>query len=70
LPSGTTGSWLARDGPADDRRRARRGREGYSSSLAAALLRAIGFARATDVIGGVDAWREAGLPLEPYGDRA
>jgi rhodanese-related sulfurtransferase len=41
-------------------------REGYSSSLAAALLRAIGFARATDVIGGVDAWRDAGLPVEPY----
>ncbi len=41
-------------------------REGYSSSLAAALLRAIGFERATDVIGGVDAWREAGLPTEPY----
>jgi rhodanese-related sulfurtransferase len=41
-------------------------REGYSSSLAAALLRAIGFVRATDVVGGVDAWRAAGLPLEPY----
>jgi rhodanese-related sulfurtransferase len=41
-------------------------REGYSSSLAAALLRAIGFERATDVVGGVDGWREAGLPLEPY----
>jgi rhodanese-related sulfurtransferase len=41
-------------------------REGYSSSLAAALLRAIGFTNATDVIGGVDAWREAGLPLDPY----
>jgi rhodanese-related sulfurtransferase len=41
-------------------------REGYSSSLAAALLRAIGFAHATDVSGGVDAWREAGLPVEPY----
>jgi rhodanese-related sulfurtransferase len=41
-------------------------REGYSSSLAAALLRAIGFQRATDVIGGVDAWRESGLPLDPY----
>jgi rhodanese-related sulfurtransferase len=41
-------------------------REGYSSSLAAALLGAIGFARATDVIGGVDAWRKAGLPVEPY----
>ena len=41
-------------------------REGYSSSLAAALLRAIGFQRATDVIGAVDAWREAGLPLDSY----
>lgn len=41
-------------------------REGYSSSLAAALLRAIGFAHATDVIGGVEAWRRAGLPVEPY----
>ena len=41
-------------------------REGYSSSLAAALLQAIGFLRATDVVGGVDAWREAGLPLDSY----
>ncbi len=41
-------------------------REGYSSSLAAALLRAIGFPNATDVIGGVDAWRRAGLPVQPY----
>jgi rhodanese-related sulfurtransferase len=40
--------------------------EGYSSSLAAALLRAIGFARATDVIGGVEGWKAAGLPFEPY----
>jgi rhodanese-related sulfurtransferase len=38
-------------------------REGYSSSLAAAQLRAIGFHRATDVIGGVEAWKEAGLPV-------
>jgi rhodanese-related sulfurtransferase len=41
-------------------------REGYSSSLAAVLRRATGFALATDVIGGVDAWRKAGLPLDPY----
>jgi rhodanese-related sulfurtransferase len=41
-------------------------REGYSSSFAAAWLRQLGFARATDVIGGVDAWLQAGLPLEPY----
>src|SRR5688572_706406 len=41
-------------------------REGYSSSLAAALLRAIGFPRATDVIGGIEGWKAAGLPFEPY----
>jgi len=37
-------------------------REGYSSSLAAASLRAIGLHRATDLAGGVDAWLAAGLP--------
>ena len=39
-------------------------REGYSSSLAAAQLRKIGFANATDVIGGVEASLAAGLPVE------
>jgi rhodanese-related sulfurtransferase len=38
--------------------------EGYQSSLAAATLQALGFARATDVIGGFQAWRDAGLPVE------
>ncbi len=38
-------------------------RQGYSSSLAAASLRAVGLPRATDVAGGVEAWAEAGLPL-------
>ena len=38
-------------------------REGYSSVFAAELLREIGFANATDVIGGVDAWKAAGLPI-------
>jgi rhodanese-related sulfurtransferase len=38
-------------------------RQGYSSSLAAASLRAVGLRRATDVVGGVEAWAEAGLPL-------
>ena len=38
-------------------------RQGYSSSLAAASLRANGLHRATDVIGGVEAWAAAGLPL-------
>jgi rhodanese-related sulfurtransferase len=41
--------------------------EGYSSSLAAARLQSLGLHRATDVIGGFDAWRDAGLPVEPIG---
>ncbi len=40
-------------------------RQGYSSSLAAASLRALGLHRATDVVGGVEAWAAAGLPLTP-----
>jgi rhodanese-related sulfurtransferase len=39
-------------------------RQGYSSSLAAASLRAIGLARATDLEGGVEAWLAAGLPTD------
>jgi len=39
-------------------------RQGYSSSLAAASLRALGLGRATDAIGGVEAWTAAGLPLD------
>ncbi|MGY2128432.1 rhodanese-like domain-containing protein [Blastococcus sp. SYSU DS0617] len=38
-------------------------RQGYSSSLAAASLRAIGLHRATDLVGGVEAWIAAGLPM-------
>ena len=38
---------------------------GYSSSLAAALLRHLGFTRAGDVDGGFEAWAAAGLPVEP-----
>ncbi|GAA5194396.1 rhodanese-like domain-containing protein [Rugosimonospora acidiphila] len=38
-------------------------RQGYSSGLAAESLRSIGLWRATDLIGGVEAWQEAGLPL-------
>jgi rhodanese-related sulfurtransferase len=36
--------------------------EGYTSSLAAAALLDLGLSRATDVIGGYQAWRTAGLP--------
>ena len=38
-------------------------RQGYSSSLAAASLRAVGLHRATDLAGGVEAWLAAGLPM-------
>ncbi len=38
---------------------------GYSSILAAATLVDLGFARAGDVIGGFEAWRDAGLPVAP-----
>ena len=38
--------------------------EGYQSSLAAANLRRLGFERATDLAGGFQAWRAAGLPVE------
>jgi rhodanese-related sulfurtransferase len=42
--------------------------EGYQSSLAAATLRRFGL-DATDVAGGFQAWRAAGLPVEaPPGD--
>jgi rhodanese-related sulfurtransferase len=38
--------------------------EGYQSSLAAATLKRFGL-DATDVIGGFQAWRDDGLPVEP-----
>jgi rhodanese-related sulfurtransferase len=37
--------------------------EGYQSSLAAATLQELGFERATDLAGGFQAWRAAGLPV-------
>ncbi len=42
--------------------------EGYQSSLAAATLQRLGFTRATDLAGGFQAWRTAGLPTQPPGD--
>jgi rhodanese-related sulfurtransferase len=36
--------------------------EGYTSSLAAAALQDLGVWRATDIVGGYRAWRNAGLP--------
>ncbi len=38
--------------------------EGYATSLAAATLQDLGLWRATDVIGGFQAWRADGLPVE------
>ncbi|MFQ6146087.1 rhodanese-like domain-containing protein [Streptomyces seoulensis] len=39
--------------------------EGYASSLAAASLHQLGLHRATDLVGGFQAWRTAGLPVTP-----
>ncbi|MFD9795277.1 rhodanese-like domain-containing protein [Streptomyces sp. NPDC059070] len=41
--------------------------EGYASSLAAASLHQLGLHRATDLIGGFQAWRAAGLPVTAPG---
>jgi len=40
--------------------------QGFGSSLAVRSLLDIGLARATDLIGGFEAWREAGLPVDPH----
>jgi rhodanese-related sulfurtransferase len=39
--------------------------EGYASSLAAVSLHELGLHRATDLVGGFQAWRAAGLPVTP-----
>lgn len=39
--------------------------EGYASSLAAVSLQQLGLHRATDLIGGFQAWAAAGLPVTP-----
>ena len=46
--------------------------EGYSSSLAAASMRELGYVRGADLVGGFQGWRDAGLetiaaPLPPDG---
>ena len=58
------------ESPYRDNRVADRGRlliimcdAGYASSLAAANLKRLGFERATDLAGGFQAWRAAGLPV-------
>ena len=44
--------------------------EGWSSSLAARDLRALGLAKATDLVGGFRAYRDAGLPVQEGGTQA
>jgi rhodanese-related sulfurtransferase len=44
--------------------------EGYTSSLAAASLHDIGLHRATDMIGGFQAWKATGLPIIPQPTQA
>jgi rhodanese-related sulfurtransferase len=44
--------------------------EGYSSSLAARDLQAIGLAKATDLVGGFRGYRDAGLPVREGGTQA
>jgi rhodanese-related sulfurtransferase len=39
--------------------------EGYTSSLAAIALQDLGLGRATDMIGGFQAWKTMGLPIIP-----
>ena len=39
--------------------------EGYASSLAAATLQRLGLRNATDLVGGIQAWIAAGLPIDP-----
>jgi len=41
--------------------------EGYASSLAAESLHRLGLHRATDLVGGFQAWRAAGLPVVERG---
>jgi rhodanese-related sulfurtransferase len=42
--------------------------DGYQSSLAAATLQELGLERATDEVGGFQAWRAAGLPVSSARD--
>ena len=63
------GAWRMADGPGYDDEVIVVCNEGYHSSLAARDLRALGFARATDLRGGFRAYRAAGLPVAALPDR-
>ena len=63
-----TGPWCIPEVSGADARIIVMCRQGFSSSLAAASLQAIGLTRATDIVGGFEAWRDAGLPVTPFVD--
>ena len=43
--------------------------QGFSSSFAAASLRELGCSRATDIVGGFDGWKAAGLPVRSLDEK-
>lgn len=57
------GSHHAREATSHDLRIVVVCNEGYASSLAAVSLRQLGLHRATDLIGGFQAWKAEGLPV-------
>ena len=63
-----TGPWCIPQVTGPDTRIIVMCRQGFSSSLAAASLQAIGLRLATDIVGGFEAWREAGLPVTGFVD--
>ncbi|MFE5627616.1 rhodanese-like domain-containing protein [Streptomyces virginiae] len=65
-----TGSHRAAEATSHDLRVVVICNEGYASSLAAASLHALGLHRATDLTGGFQAWKSAGLPVVAGGGPA
>ena len=63
-----TGPWCIPQVTGPDTRIIVMCRQGFSSSLAAASLQALGLRRATDIAGGFEAWRDAGLPVTGFVD--
>ncbi|WP_129773681.1 rhodanese-like domain-containing protein [Streptomyces sp. L-9-10] len=62
------GSHRAREATSHDLRVVVICNEGYASSLAAMSLRQLGLHRATDLVGGFQAWKAEGLPVAAAGD--
>ena len=63
-----TGPWCIPQVTGPDARIIVMCRQGFSSSLAAASLQSIGLHNATDIVGGFEAWRDAGLPVVAFVD--